>query len=62
MIAKTDKMMNYLSDTIKERNIDKYYIAVVFGKVKTPEFKIESYMQGLHIFELQAPKTLFQKN
>ena len=44
MIAKTDKMMNYLSDTIKERNIDKYYIAVVFGKVKTPEFKIESYM------------------
>lgn len=44
MIAKTDKMMNYLSDIIKERNIDKYYIAVVFGKVKSPEFKIESYM------------------
>lgn len=44
MIAKTDKMMSYLSDTIKERNIDKYYIAVVWGKVKSPEFKIESYM------------------
>jgi len=44
MVAKTDKMMSYLSETIKERNIDKYYIAVVFGKVKSPEFKIESYM------------------
>jgi 23S rRNA-/tRNA-specific pseudouridylate synthase len=30
MIAKTDKMMNYLSKIIKDRNIDKYYIAVVF--------------------------------
>ena len=44
MIAKTDKMMSYLSETIKERNIDKYYIAVVLWKVKNREFKIESYM------------------
>ncbi|MCP4523317.1 MAG: RluA family pseudouridine synthase [Candidatus Gracilibacteria bacterium] len=44
MVAKSDKMMNYLSETIKERKVDKYYIAVVFGKVKNTEFKIESYM------------------
>jgi 23S rRNA-/tRNA-specific pseudouridylate synthase len=30
MVAKTDKMMNYLSKIIKERDIDKYYIAIVF--------------------------------
>jgi 23S rRNA-/tRNA-specific pseudouridylate synthase len=29
MVAKTDKMMNYLSDIIRNRKIDKYYIAVV---------------------------------
>ena len=44
MIAKTDKMMNYLAWIIKERKIDKYYIAVVFGKIKTKNFKIESYI------------------
>lgn len=44
MVAKSDKMMNYLSETIKDRNIDKYYIAVVLGKVKNRSFKIESYM------------------
>ena len=44
MIAKSDIMMNYLSDTIKERNIDKYYIAVVFGKIKERVFKIESFI------------------
>lgn len=44
MIAKTDKMMNYLADTIASRNIGKYYIAVVFWKVKNTHFTIESYM------------------
>ncbi|MDP2090113.1 MAG: RluA family pseudouridine synthase [Candidatus Gracilibacteria bacterium] len=44
MIAKSDTMMNYLSDIIKQRNIDKYYIAIVFGKIKDRNFKIESYI------------------
>ena len=44
MIAKSDAMMNYLSDIIKERNIDKYYIAVVFWKIKERVFKIESFI------------------
>jgi 23S rRNA pseudouridine1911/1915/1917 synthase len=44
MIAKTDKMMNYLSDIIKQRKVDKYYLAIVFGKIKTRNFKIESYI------------------
>ncbi len=44
MVAKTDKMMNYLSKIIKERNIEKYYIAIVFWKVKFNDIKIESYI------------------
>jgi len=44
MVAKTDKMMNYLSKIIKEREVDKYYIAIVFWKVKNNNFKIESYI------------------
>ena len=44
MIAKTDKMMNYLSDTIKDRKIWKYYIAIVNGKMKDRNFTIESYI------------------
>ena len=44
MIAKTDKMMNYLSSIIKDRKIDKYYIAIVNGIVKEKNFKIESYI------------------
>lgn len=44
MIAKSDIMMKYLSEIIKERNIDKYYIAVVFWKIKNREFKIESFI------------------
>lgn len=44
LIAKTDKMMNYLSKIIKNRDIDKYYLAIVFGKIKTRNFKIESYI------------------
>ena len=42
MIAKSDKMMKYLSQTIKKRDICKYYLAIVFGKIKTRNFKIES--------------------
>lgn len=44
MIAKSDIMMNYLADTIKNREVDKYYLAIVIWTVKNPEFKIESYM------------------
>lgn len=44
MIAKSDIMMNYLADTIKNRQVDKYYLAIVIWTVKNPEFKIESYM------------------
>lgn len=44
LIAKTDKMMSYLSDIIKERKIDKYYLAVVSWIVKEKHFKIESYL------------------
>jgi 23S rRNA-/tRNA-specific pseudouridylate synthase len=29
MIAKNDKMMHYLSEIIKERKIEKYYITIV---------------------------------
>jgi len=47
MIAKTDKMMNYLSDIFKSRKIDKYYIAIVHGKVKDRNIKIESFI-GRH--------------
>lgn len=44
MIAKSDSMMNYLSETIKNREIWKYYIAIVNWKLKQREFKIESYI------------------
>lgn len=44
MIAKNDKMMKYLQETIKQRQVDKYYIAIVDGIVKDKEFKIESYI------------------
>ena len=44
MIAKSDSMMNYLADTIKNRQIDKYYLAIVVWKVKNPEIKIESFI------------------
>lgn len=47
MVAKTDKMMNYLWDTIKNRLIEKYYIAIVYWIVKRKQFKIESYI-GRH--------------
>lgn len=44
MVAKSDKMMNYLSEIIKQRKIDKYYIAIVYWKIKDRNFKIESYI------------------
>ena len=44
MIAKSDVMMNYLADTIKNRDIDKYYLAIVNWKIKNNEIKIESYI------------------
>ncbi len=44
MVAKTDKMMKYLSYIIKERKINKYYIAIVNWIIKNKEFKIESYI------------------
>ena len=44
MIAKSDIMMNYLSDTIKNREVDKYYLAIVIWKIKNNEIKIESFM------------------
>lgn len=44
LVAKTDFMMKYLSEIIKQRNISKYYIAIVNWKIKDKEFKIESYI------------------
>ncbi|PIE85544.1 RNA pseudouridine synthase [Candidatus Gracilibacteria bacterium] len=44
MIAKNDKMMNYLQDKIKKRQIGKYYIAIVAGIINDSQFKIESYI------------------
>lgn len=44
MIAKTDVMMNYLSETIKNRKIDKYYLAIVIWTLKNTDIKIESFI------------------
>ncbi len=44
LIAKTDFMMRYLSDIIKERKIKKEYIAVVSWIIKDKKIKIESYI------------------
>ncbi len=44
MVAKTDKMMNYLADIIKNRQINKYYLAVVNWIIKDKVFKIESFI------------------
>jgi 23S rRNA pseudouridine1911/1915/1917 synthase len=44
MIAKNDFMMSYLSNIIKNRDINKYYLAVVFWKIKDRIFKIESFI------------------
>jgi len=44
MIAKTDNMMNYLSKTIKDRKVWKYYLAIVSWILTKDNFKIESYI------------------
>lgn len=44
LVAKTDFMMNYLSQIIKDREITKNYIAIVNGIVKDSDFHIESYI------------------
>lgn len=44
LVAKSDKMMLYLSEIIKDRKIDKYYIAIVYWLFKDKNFKIESYI------------------
>lgn len=44
MIAKNDKMMSYLSETIKEKKVGKYYLAIVTWILTKDNFKIESYI------------------
>jgi 23S rRNA pseudouridine1911/1915/1917 synthase len=44
MVAKTDKMMTYLQEKMKKRDIWKYYLAIVSGILKEKEFKIESFI------------------
>lgn len=44
LVAKTDVMFNYLSEIIKERKIEKNYIAIVAWIFKEKKFKIESYI------------------
>ena len=44
MIAKTDRSMKEISAVIKAKQVGKYYIAVVAGKVKQNKFSIESFI------------------
>ena len=44
MIAKTDSSMKEISAVIKAKQVGKYYIAVVAGKVKQNKFSIESFI------------------
>lgn len=44
MVAKNDTMMKYLQEQIQKRKVDKYYIAIVYWKIKDKNFKIESYI------------------
>ena len=44
MIAKNDKMMQYLQKLIKDRVVRKEYIAIVNGVLKDKKVKIESYI------------------
>ena len=44
MVAKKDEMMNYLANIIKSRKIEKYYVAIVAGRVGNKKFKVESYI------------------
>ncbi len=47
MIAKNDQMMKYLADIIKNRQVDKYYIAIVKWIISDKKITIES-MIGRH--------------
>ena len=47
MIAKSDTMMKSLQKQIQDREVDKYYLAIVTGIVKQQKFTIESYI-GRH--------------
>lgn len=42
LIAKNDSMMNYLAEIIKDRKIEKNYIAIVSWIIKEKNFKIET--------------------
>jgi 23S rRNA pseudouridine1911/1915/1917 synthase len=44
MIAKNDKMMSYLSESIKQKKVWKYYLAIVSWILTKDNFKIESYI------------------
>jgi 23S rRNA-/tRNA-specific pseudouridylate synthase len=44
MVAKNDSMMHYLQDIIQKREVDKYYLAIVFGIVKENNMRIESFI------------------
>ena len=44
MIAKSDSMMKALQKQIQDREVDKYYLAIVTGVVKQQKFTIESYI------------------
>ena len=44
MIAKSDSMMKSLQKQIQDREVDKYYLAIVTGIVKQQKFTIESYI------------------
>ncbi len=44
MVAKTDSAMREISELIKAKQVGKYYIAIVAGKVKKRKFSIESFI------------------
>lgn len=44
MIAKSDMMMKTLQKQIQDREVDKFYLAIVTGIVKERKFTIESYI------------------
>lgn len=43
LFGKTYEGANYLSTALKERNIEKYYLAYVYGKIEEP-FEVEGYL------------------
>ncbi len=44
MVAKTDKMMKILQEKIKNKEVWKYYLAIVSGILSQKSFKVESYI------------------